>query len=144
MIAPPNLSLLLIMACFWAVYLLVRTQFLKPLGALLDLREKQVREARDGFASAQQTLAESLARCERELAQAAAEAQQDRARLRAAGEAKRREQLDRARAQGQALLAAHGAELEEATRQARDTLRVHARELSRALAERVLGRRVAA
>jgi F0F1-type ATP synthase membrane subunit b/b' len=143
-IAPPNLSLLLIMACFWVVYLLVRTQFLKPLGMLLDQREKQVREAREGHASAQQMLQEAIARCERELAQTASDAQKQRASLRAAGEAVRRQRIEAARTQGQERLAAVAEELEQAVQQAREVIRTRARELSRSLAERLLGRRVAA
>jgi F0F1-type ATP synthase membrane subunit b/b' len=142
-LAPPNLSLLLIMACFWLVYLLVRTQFLKPLGALLDQRERQIRDAREAFSGARQQLDEAITRCERDLAQAAAEAQKERATIRVAGEAKRRECLEEARVQGQERLAALAAELERSTREARDSLRLRGRDLSHELAERLLGRRIA-
>ena len=98
--SPPNLSLILIMACFWLVYLLVTTQFLKPVGSLLDQRESQIRTARETFAQAKEQLGEAIARCERDLAQAAGEGQKVRATLRAEGESVRRARLEAARQQG--------------------------------------------
>lgn len=142
MISPPNLSLLLIMACFWLVYLLVSTQFLKPVGALLDHRESQVRSAREVFEKTREDLSEAIARCERDLAQAAGEGQKTRAGLRAEGETTRRARLDAARQQGQARLAALGVELAAVTDEARVSLRARSGELARALAERLVERRI--
>jgi F0F1-type ATP synthase membrane subunit b/b' len=139
----PNLSLLLIMACFWLVYLLVSTQFLKPVGALLDQREAQVRSAREMLETAKRELSEAIARCERELAQAAGEGQKVRASLRADGEAARRARLDAARVAGQERLAALAGELATVTDEARATLRARSGEVARALAERLLERRIA-
>ncbi|MFZ5788793.1 MAG: hypothetical protein ACOY3Y_20330, partial [Acidobacteriota bacterium] len=67
MITPPNLSLLLIMACFWLVFFLVRSQLVKPLGAVLDEREKRVREAASALTQAQERAGEAMDRCEREV-----------------------------------------------------------------------------
>jgi F0F1-type ATP synthase membrane subunit b/b' len=141
-ITAPNLSLLLIMACFWLVYLLVSKQFVKPLGAILDRREAEVRSSREAAAGARLGLDEALARCERELAQAAGEGQRARAALRAEGEAARRARLDTARRQGQERLAAFGDELSRVTEEARAALRAQGGELARTLAERLLGRRI--
>lgn len=141
--SPPNLSLILIMACFWLVYLLVRTQFLKPVGALLDQRESQIRTARDTFAQAKEQLGEAIARCERDLAQAAGEGQKVRATLRAEGESVRRAHLEAARQQGQARLATLSGELTTVTDEARAVLRAKSAELARSLAERLLERRIA-
>lgn len=143
MISAPNLSLLLIMACFWLVYLLVSTQFLKPVGTLLDQREDAVRSARDAFARAKEELGEAIGRCERELAQAASEGQRLRAARRSEGEAARRARLDAARRQGQERLAALSTELAGVTEEARAILRAKSRELARALAERLVERRIA-
>jgi F0F1-type ATP synthase membrane subunit b/b' len=142
-ISPPNLSLILIMACFWLVYLLVSTQFLKPVGALLDQREKQVRSARETVAQAKEKLSEAIAGCERELAQAAGEGQKVRASLRAEGEALRRARLEAARKQGQERLAALSGELATVTIEARAALRAKSVDLARSLAERLLERRIA-
>jgi F0F1-type ATP synthase membrane subunit b/b' len=135
--------LLLIMACFWLVYLLVSSQFLRPVGALLDERETQIRSARETFDKAKADLSEALAGCERELAQAAGEGQRTRAALRAAGEATRRAKLDAARQRGQEKLAALGVELTAVTDEARAALRSRCRELGHALAERLVERRIA-
>jgi len=139
----PNLSLLLIMACFWAVFLLVATQLVRPLGALLDERERRVREAREQHETAKQAVADAIARCERELAAGSAEAGKQRAALRAQGETARRAALEAARAQAQERLALFGSELEQAARDARASLRERSAELARALASRLLGRKVA-
>jgi len=139
----PNLSLLLIMACFWAVFLLVTTQLVRPLGALLDERERRVREAHEQYETTRQAVADAIARCERELAAGSAEAGKQRAAVRAQGEAARRAALEAARTQAQERLALFGSELEQATRDARASLRERSAELARELASRLLGRRVA-
>jgi F-type H+-transporting ATPase subunit b len=134
---------LLIMACFWLVYLLVRTQFLKPVGALLDQRESQTRTARETYAQAKERLGEAIAACERELAVSAGEGQKARATLRAEGESLRRARLDAARQQGQERLTALAGELAAVTDEARAVLRARSAELARSLAERLLERRIA-
>lgn len=143
MLGLPNLSLLLVMACFWLVFLLVNSQFVKPLGALLDERAKRLREGKDQFAVAQQSLSETLSRCERELAVASSEAQRERAAARAAGESARRARLDAARQEGQERLSRLKLDLDQAAKQAREELRSRSRELAAALAERLAGRRLA-
>ncbi len=141
--APPNYSLLLIMACFWLVYLAVTTQLVNPLGKILDERRRRMAEARAGFEEAKQQLDEAIDRSEREIAAAAAEAQKTRHALRAEGEATRRSKLDAARATGQERLAAFGSELTAATDTARAELRERTRTLARTLAEQLIGRRLA-
>ncbi len=144
MTVAPNLSLLLIMVCFWAVFALVATQLVRPLGALLEERQRRVREGADRLALAQTESQEALQRCERALVSASSQAQQERASVRAAGEAARRAKLEAARAVGQERLAQLSAELEQATRQARSELGVRSRELAAQLAEQLLGRGVRA
>ena len=143
MLALPNYSLLLVMACFWLVFLLVSTQLVRPLGRLLEEREGRIEAARLGHERARAELTEAMARCDREVASAAAEAQKDRAALRAAGEAARRARLEEARVQVQARLATLGAELDEASRAARAALRERGTELARELASRGAGRSLA-
>jgi F-type H+-transporting ATPase subunit b len=142
-LALPNYSLLLVMACFWLVFLLVSTQLVRPLGRLLQEREGRIDAARVGHERARAELTEAMARCDREVASAAAEAQKDRAALRAAGEAARRARLDETRAQVQTRLATLGAELDEASRAARAVLRERGAEMARELASRLAGRRLA-
>jgi F-type H+-transporting ATPase subunit b len=142
-ITAPNLSLLLIMACFWLVYWLIATQLVRPLGRVLDERARRIGEARDTLAAVETRFAEAMTRCERDLGVAAGEAQKERAAQRAAGEATRRARLDAARAEGQKRLATLAAELEAASRSARSQLRERGLRLARDLAERLLGRRLA-
>jgi F0F1-type ATP synthase membrane subunit b/b' len=141
-LALPNYSLLLVMACFWLVFLLVSTQLVRPLGRLLEEREGRIEGARQAHERARTELTEAMARCDREVASAAAEAQKERATLRAAGEAARRARLDEARAQVQARLSKLGAELDEASLAARAVLRKRGAELARELASRVAGRSI--
>lgn len=141
--APPNYSLILIMACFWVVFFLVRRLLVVPMGALLDERARRAQAAATAFDSARAAVSEALNRCERELAQAAAEGQRERAALRAEGESERRCRLEQAREVGQAKLHAFTRELEEAASQAREELRRATRALAAALAQRLLGRRLA-
>lgn len=143
MLALPNYSLLLVMACFWLVYLVVSTQLVKPLGRLLNERGERIRTARETHERALAALAEAVARCERELAAAAGDGQKARAALRAAGEAARRGRLEEARSQVQQRLARLDAELDEASRGARASLREQTSGLARELASRLAGRRVA-
>jgi len=142
-IAPPNFSLLLVMACFWLVFLLVATQLVGPLGKVLDARARRDREAKEAFETAQGALRQAVERCERDLAAAASDAQRERAALRGEGETARRARIDVARAQVQERLARLDAELHEAAARARESLRAYAGELARRLASRVVGRNVA-
>ncbi len=139
----PNLSLLLIMACFWAVFFLVSTQLVKPLGALLEERQRLVRQGSDTLGAAQNETREALARCEQQLTEAAVEGQKERVALRQEGEAARRARLEAAREAGHERLATLAAELDQASREARAHLRERARELAQELASQVLGRRLA-
>jgi F0F1-type ATP synthase membrane subunit b/b' len=143
-IAPPNASLLLIMACFWLVYLVVRMQLVKPLGELLDERSRRIREAAELLSETREQAAAGLDDCHRRLAEAAAEAQRERLATRAAADAARRGSLEAARERGQQRLAELARELDVARDEARTTLRERSRELAVALAERLLERRVTA
>lgn len=143
MISPPNMSLLLIMVCFWIVFFLVWGLLVKPLGKVLDERDRSTREARDTLSAVEASTSEALARCDRELAAAAAEAQKERTALRAAGEGVRRSRLEAARAQAQEKLAELKRDLDKASGEARAELRRRAEGLAVRLAERLLGRRLA-
>lgn len=143
MFSLPNYSLLLVMACFWLVYLVVSTQLVKPLGRVLDEREARVRAAREAYENANRALEEAVGRCERELAIAASEGQRERATLRVSGDQERRRKLEVARGEVQQRLARLSGELDEASHAARDTLRTRASQLARELASHLLGRSVA-
>jgi len=142
-LVPPDFSLLVIMLCFWLIYVVVRTQLVKPLGAVLDEREQHVREAQTLLAEARESFDSAMTRCEREIASSASEAQAGRQALRDAGEAVRRATVEAARAAGQTSLAALQKELDVAAAEARGALRERSRLLAVELASRLVGRRIA-
>lgn len=143
MLAPPDLSLLLIMVCFWAVYWLVSSQLVRPLGALLDERARRAEEARRVLTGAQTALYETVAWYEEQLAAVTTEEQRHRTALRSEGEAARRARLEAAREAGQQRLTQLSEELQGAGEMARRQLQEQAPTLARELAERVLGRKAA-
>lgn len=144
MITPPDLSLVLIMLCFWAVFFVVSTQLVRPLLRILDQREQQAEGARHDLETTRTRLQEAMAASEREMVAASVEATRERAALRAEGEASRRARLDGARELAQQRLAGLARELDEAAASARVGLRTQASQLARELAAQVLGRRVGA
>jgi F-type H+-transporting ATPase subunit b len=142
LIAPPNASVFFVVACFLVTYLVVSRLLVKPLSAMLDERERRAGEARGGFESASAGLKDALARCERDLAGASAQAGRDRLALRAEGESSRATRLAAAREQVAETLAGVGRELDDASTAARAALRDSTAVLARELADRLLGRRV--
>ncbi len=140
----PNYSFLLVVTCFWLAYWVVNRNLVRPLLAVLHEREQRATEGRKAHEQAKATLEQALAQREKELALVAAEAQKERASLRAEGEARRRELLEAAREQGQRRLAVFAAELEQEVAQERAKLAGEVQTLARRLAERLLGRALAA
>jgi F-type H+-transporting ATPase subunit b len=139
-ITPPDLSLVFIMLCFWAVFFVVSSQIVKPLGRVLDEREALAHSARQRLEEARAAVQAAMARSERELAAASAEATRERASMRAEGEASRRAHLDAARERSQQTLARLGRDLDQASAEARTGLRTDTEQLARELASRLLGR----
>lgn len=140
MITPPDLSLVFIMLCFWAVFFVVSSQIVTPLGRILDERENLSRAAGQRLDGARQALQAAMTQSERELAGASAEATRERASLRAQGEANRRARLDAARERSQQTLARLGQDLEQASAEARSGLRANTQQLAHELAGHLLGR----
>ncbi len=139
MLALPNYSLLLVMACFWLVFLLVSTQLVRPLGRLLDEREGRIEGGARGVrARPDRRSTEAVARCDRERggrgvggAEGPRRAPRGR-RGRPAGALERRH-APRCRRVWPSL----GVELDEASRAARAVLRERGAELARELASRL-------
>jgi F-type H+-transporting ATPase subunit b len=142
MLAPPNFSLLLVMACFWLVFLLVWTLLVKPLGTLMDERAHRIDDAQSRFEAAQAGLRDALVRCERELSDAGVEAQRKRQDERRTGETTRRATMDAARGRASDRLTQLDLEIAQATDEARGSLRMRVSELARKLASQLIGREV--
>ena len=93
----PDLSLLLIMVLFWATYAVLRAWVFKPLGGILEEREKKTATATDALAAALENEKETLASIDRRLTETRREALAARQASRNAANAKRQTLLDQAR-----------------------------------------------
>ena len=139
---PPNLSLLLIMICFWLTMWLVYRFLIRPVGDVLAERRGRI----DGAASRWQTTHdEYLAATERlevEMQEAARAAAKVRADHRQSALDARQSTLEAARADADDRLRAALTELEGQVQAARDELRERADQLARLFATQLLGRKV--
>jgi F-type H+-transporting ATPase subunit b len=143
MISLPDLSLLLAVALFWATYWVLRQTVFKPLGSILDEREKTGAAATEALATALDGQKESLAEIDRRLTEARREAMATKEAARAAAAARRTELLDEARQKARQKAAEAQRELDSDVAAAREQLRRDARALAAEIATRALGRRIA-
>ena len=143
MISLPDLSLLLAVALFWATYWVLRQTVFKPLGSILDEREKTGAAATEALATALDGQKESLAEIDRRLTEARREAMATKEAARAAAAARRTELLDEARHKARQKAAEAQRELDSDVAAAREQLRRDARALAAEIATRALGRRIA-
>ena len=143
MISLPDLSLLLAVALFWATYWVLRQTVFKPLGSILDEREKRGAAATEALATALDGQKEALAEIDRRLTEARREAMATKEAARAAAAARRTELLDEARQKARQKAAEAQRELDSDVAAAREQLRRDARALAAEIATRALGRRIA-
>jgi F-type H+-transporting ATPase subunit b len=140
---PPNLSLLLIMICFWCTMWLVQRFLIKPVGAVLEERQGRVDQATQSWEATHQEYLAATARLEAEIQSAAREAARVRGEHRQQALDRRQVTLDRARAEADDRLGAALIALDAQTAAARGELQASAAELARLFATRLLGRKVA-
>lgn len=140
---PPNLSLLLIMICFWCTMWLVHRFLIKPVGAVLEERQGSIGQATQSWEATHQEYLAATARLEQEIQNAAREAARVRGEHRQQALDRRQATLDRARAEADDRLGAALIGLEAQTMAARGELQSSAAELARLFATRLLGRKVA-
>ncbi len=139
----PDLSLLVVMALFWATFAVLKAWVFKPLGGILEAREKASASATDALASALEKEKETLAEIDRRLTDARREAVAARQAARAEANAKRQALLEAAREKARASAAAAQEKLEREVTAARAELARGARATAEELATRALGRRLA-
>ena len=139
----PDLSLLLVMVIFWATFVVLKIFVLKPLGAILEDRERTVAGATAALSSALDEEKETLLGIDRRLTEARREALAARHAARADANAKRQAMLENARAKGQALGAEAQAKLDREIGVARADLAKNARAIAAEIATLALGRRIA-
>ena len=140
---PPNLSLLLIMICFWCTMWLVHRFLIKPVGAVLEERQGRIGQATQSWEATHQEYLAATARLEGEIQSAAREAARVRGEHRQQALERRQATLDRARAEADDRLGAALIALDAQTAAARGELQTSAAELARLFATRLLGRKVA-
>ncbi len=139
----PDLSLLLVMVIFWATYVVLRGFVLKPLGAILEERERAVLGATAALAAALDQEKETLAGIDRRLTEARREALAARHAARADANTKRQAILEDARAKARAAAEDAQAKLDREIGVARSELAKGARATAVEIASFALGRRIA-
>jgi F0F1-type ATP synthase membrane subunit b/b' len=137
-----NLSLVLVMLCFWMTLWLVYRFLIRPVGAVVDERRHRIDDAQQEWTATNEEQLAAIAKVEEELTGAAKEAAGARAEIRQTALDERQSTLDAARAQADERLTAALGDLEQEADAARDELRRRAEELARMLAGRLLGREV--
>jgi F0F1-type ATP synthase membrane subunit b/b' len=140
---PPNLSLLLIMICFWCTMWLVHRFLIRPIGGVLEQRQGHIDQAAMKWQSTHQEYLSSTERLGVEMQNAAREAGRVRGEHRQRALDARQASLEAARTAADDRLGAALVALDNEATTARGELRVHADGLARQFATRLLGRKVA-
>jgi F0F1-type ATP synthase membrane subunit b/b' len=139
----PDLSLLLVIAIFWATYAVLRVFILRPLGGILEERERTVQGATAMLAGMLEREKATLAGIDERLTQARREALAARLAARGEANAKRQTILEAAHEKGRRAALDAQALLEKDVAAARTELARNARATAVEIASRALGRRIA-
>jgi F-type H+-transporting ATPase subunit b len=140
--SPPNLSLVLIMICFWLTMWLVYRYLITPVGQVLAERQRRVDESQATWDATNTDYLAATERLERELEKAARSAAEVRNEHRQQALDGRQQKLEAARREADQRLGQALGELDEAATVARTDLRDRARELAGLFASQLLGREV--
>jgi F-type H+-transporting ATPase subunit b len=144
MIKAPDVTLLYVMFAFIVSYAVLKRFLFRPLGAILEEREQEERTAArihdEGLRGLERAVAEGEAR----LALARREALKEREALRAQGLTRFEQLLDQAREKASASVDAASRTIETEAARAASELPARARALAVELAEKILGRKLAA
>jgi F-type H+-transporting ATPase subunit b len=144
MIKAPDVTLLYVIVSFVLAYAILKKWLFTPLGAILDEREEEEKTAARIQAESVAELQKTVAHIEQELSHARREALREREALRAEGRAELDRRLESARAAAGASLDAARVRIEEDAQRSAGELPSRAVVLARILAEKVLGRKLAA
>lgn len=139
----PDLSLFLVVAIFWATYLVLRKFLLSPLGAVLAEREQRADAARAASEAALERQREVAVDLDRRLTEARREALVHREAVRAAAGERRQALLEEARERSRVVAGEAQASLEREVLSARQQLGAEARAIAGEIASYALGRKVA-
>ena len=144
MIKAPDVTLLYVMFAFVVSYALLKRFLFVPLGAILEQREREEQEAAKLHGESVRELERTVAEAEARLALARRAALKEREALRAEGLAGFEEKLGTARTAATSSVAGASGEIAGQVRKTASELPGRARSLAVALAEKILGRKLAA
>ena len=139
---PPNISIVLIMLCFWVTLWLVNRFLIRPVNTVLEQRHERIDGAEKAWTAKSGELLSATDRIESELIEAAKAAAKTRETYRTDAYQKKQQHLDTARKEAEKKLESALEGLGRDAEKARGELREQAESLSRALVQRLLGREV--
>ncbi len=144
MIKAPDVTLLYVMFAFIVSYAVMKRFLFRPLGAILERREEEERAAAAIHAEGLRELERTVAEGEARLAAARREGLRERETLRAQGLVKFEQDLGQARNAATAAIEKAGREISVEATEASRELASRSRTLAVLLAEKILGRKIAA
>ncbi|HSS44130.1 MAG TPA: ATP synthase F0 subunit B [Thermoanaerobaculia bacterium] len=144
MIKAPDVTFLYVVFAFLIAYAILRKYLFSPLAGILEQRELEEKTAARVHAESLEQLAKTVARAEQALSAARREALRQREALRAEGRAHLEKKLEDARAVAVAAVERGRSEIESQAAGLTAQLPQRAVELARSLAEKILGRKLAA
>ena len=144
MIKAPDVTLLYVIFAFLIAYAILKRFLFLPLSAILEARESEEKTAARVHAESLQGLSNAITHIEQELARARREALKEREGLRSEGRTHLEKKLAEAHAAATATLERASAEIAAQARQSSEDLPRQIQLLARILAEKVLGRGLAA
>jgi F-type H+-transporting ATPase subunit b len=144
MIKAPDVTAVYVVLAFLATLAILRRYLFAPLSAILDEREREATSASKVLADSLAELEKTVARAEAELAHARGEALAIREKLRMEGRAHFERRLEETRGSAEQSIEKASGEIGAASASAAAALPKSARELARTLAEKILGRKIAA
>lgn len=139
---PPNISIVLIMLCFWVTLWLVNRFLIRPVNTVLDQRHEQIDGAEKAWTTKNEELLSATDRIENELLEAARNAAKTRETYRTGAHQDKQQHLDAARKDAEKKLESALEGLSRDAEKARVELREQAESLSREMVQRLLGREV--
>lgn len=144
MIKAPDVTLLYVMFAFIVSYAVMKRYLFRPLGVILERREEEERAAARIHAESLRELERAVAEGEARLAAARREGLREREAIRAEGLARFERDLGDARNAAAAAVEKAGLEISSEAEQAARELASRSRTLAVLLAEKILGRKLAA
>lgn len=144
MIKAPDVTLLYVMFAFIVSYAVLKRYLFRPLGAILEQREEEERSALRIRAESLRELERAVAQGEARLALARRDGLRDREALRLEGLTRFESLLNRAREAALAAVEAGSRAIDSDAARAAAELPTRARALAVELAEKILGRKLAA